>query len=145
MEGRRRVLLKRALLGQVADIARRMHGAGMNHRDFYLCHFLVRDRDCRRWSGEDALSLVLIDLHRVQRRERVPERWLVKDLGGLLFSALDAGLTRRDLFRFVEAYEGKPWRESLSEKGVFWRKVWRNAVRLYVPFHGRQPPLSGKS
>ena len=145
VEGRRRVLLKRALLRQIAGIARRMHGAGMNHRDFYLCHFLVRDRDWRRWSADDALALVLIDLHRVQRRERVPERWRVKDLGGLLFSALDAGLTRGDLFRFVEAYEGRPWREALREQEIFWGKVWRNAVRLYVPFHGRPPPWPGKN
>src|SRR6185503_8438002 len=76
----RRIQLKRALLQGAAEIARRMHGAGMNHRDFYSCHFLVRDRDWSKWNAGDELQLVLIDLHRVQRRDRVPERWLVKDL-----------------------------------------------------------------
>ena len=142
MRGRPRVLLKRVLLERIAEIARRMHGAGLNHRDFYLCHFLVLDRDWTQWTPADPVMLTLIDLHRVQRRERVPERWLVKDLSGLLFSALDAGLTRRDLLRFLAAYRQQPWREVLQREGEFWGKVWANAVRLYRPFHHREPPLS---
>jgi heptose I phosphotransferase len=139
--GNKRVLLKRALLHGVAGIARRLHSAGLNHRDFYLCHFLVRDRDWTKWKPGDALELVLIDLHRVQIRDEVPERWLVKDLGGLLFSALDAGLTRRDLLRFIQAYREKPWCEILANEKEFWRKVWRNALSLYEPFHKRKSPL----
>jgi heptose I phosphotransferase len=139
--GRNRVLLKRALLQRIADIARRMHSAGLNHRDFYLCHFLVHDRDWSQWKAADAVELTLIDLHRVQRRERVPERWLVKDLGGLLFSALDAGLTRRDLLRFIAAYRLRPLREVLASEGNFWSQIWNNAVKLYRPFHHREPPL----
>jgi heptose I phosphotransferase len=140
--GERRVCLKRTLLDGVADLARRMHAAGMNHRDFYLCHFLVRDRDWPNWNPEDSLDLVLIDLHRVQMRDRVPERWLVKDLGGLLFSALDAGLTRRDLLRFIEVYRQEPWRKVLEREAPLWRKVWSNAVRLYRSFHQREPTLT---
>lgn len=139
--GDRRIQLKRALLNALANIARRMHGAGMNHRDFYLCHFLVRDRDWSKWTSGGSVEPVLIDLHRVQMRDSVPERWLVKDLGGLLFSALDAGLTRRDLLRFIEAYRQEPWRKVWEREGSFWRKVWANAVRLYRPFHHREPPL----
>ena len=33
--------LKRALIRRVADMARKMHQGGVNHRDFYLCHFLL--------------------------------------------------------------------------------------------------------
>jgi len=141
LSGKRRVLLKRVLLRSIAEIARRLHGAGMNHRDFYLCHFLMRDRAWTKWMPGDAVELVLIDLHRVQIREQVPERWLVKDLGGLLFSAMDAGLTRRDLLRFIAVYRRRPWRDVLEQEAAFWRKVWSNAVRLYRPFHHREPPL----
>jgi heptose I phosphotransferase len=142
LSSRTRVLLKRGLLYSIASIARRLHEAGLNHRDFYLCHFLVRDRDWSQWKSDDDLELFIIDLHRVQRRARVPERWLVKDLGGLLFSALDAGLTRRDLLRFIEAYRGKWWRDTLSSERSFWQQVWNNAVNLYRPFHRREPPLA---
>ena len=140
-KGRQWIALKRKLITDIADIAHRMHNAGMNHRDFYLCHFLVRERDWTQWKTTDPLELVLIDLHRVQRRASIPERWLVKDLGGLLFSALDAGLTRRDLLRFIQAYRGRPWRGALANEMEFWKKVWRNAASLYEPFHRRKPPL----
>jgi heptose I phosphotransferase len=142
VDAKRRVLLKRALLLELATIARKLHGAGLNHRDFYLCHFLVRDRDWASWQADDALELFLIDLHRVQRRRAVPERWLVKDLGGLLFSALDAGLTRRDLLRFIILYREKSLREVFATEKNFWQRVWKNAVALYHPFHHREPPLT---
>lgn len=138
--GRTRVLLKRVLIRRLADIARAMHGAGLNHRDFYLCHFLTPDCDWARWTPADEVELTLIDLHRVQRRAAVPERWLVKDLGGLLFSALDAGLTRRDLLRFLAVYRQQPWREVLEREAAFWKKVQENALRLYRSFHHREPP-----
>ena len=139
--GRARLLLKRALIQRIADIARVMHGAGMNHRDFYICHFLVRERDWSKWTPADAVDLTLIDLHRVQRRTAVPERWLVKDLGGLLFSALDAGLTRRDLLRFVAGYRQQPWRKVLVRESEFWEQVQGNALKLYCSIHHREPPL----
>ena len=41
--------LKHALIRRVADMAGRMHRAGVNHRDFYLCHFLcILSRNRRR-------------------------------------------------------------------------------------------------
>jgi heptose I phosphotransferase len=113
----------------------------LNHRDFYLCHFLTRDRDWSKWTPVDAVELTLIDLHRVQRRDAVPARWLVKDLGGLLFSALDAGITGRDLLRFVAAYRREPWRVVLEREGGFWKKVQANALQLYRSVHRREPPL----
>jgi hypothetical protein len=137
-----RVPLKRALIVRIADIARRLHDAGMNHRDFYLCHFLVRDRDWAAWMPGDELQLFLIDLHRVQRRATVPERWLVKDLGGLLFSAMDAGITQRDLLRFLRVYRGEAWRQSLKSERALWKRVCGNAGALYRPFHHREPPLA---
>ncbi len=136
-----RARVNRALLREVAEAARRFHGAGLNHRDFYLCHFLVRDRDWSEWCEGEKLELVLIDLHRVQRRKAVPRRWLVKDLGGLLFSALDAGLTRRDWLRFLEMYRGRAWRTVLAEESALWKAVCANAARMYRSFHHREPPV----
>ena len=67
---------------------------------------------------------------------------LVKDLGGLLFSALEAGLTRRDALRFVAAYRQRPWREVLEREGAFWKKVQSNALKLYRSVHRREPPTA---
>lgn len=122
------VLNKRILIRRLAKIARTLHENGVNHRDFYICHFLIR----LPWNGsETGLHLYLIDLHRVQCRNQTPRRWVVKDLGSLWFSVMELGLTRRDLLRFVREYRQRPLREILGEEGDFWRDVQRRADRLY--------------
>lgn len=113
---------KQQLLAQVAEIARRMHGAGICHRDFYLCHFLRRTRD-----GE----LVVIDLHRALVKRRLGRRWIIKDLAGLWFSAMDAGLTQRDLWRFLRQYRQQDLRSVLRNEAGFWRAVQQRALKLY--------------
>ena len=113
---------RRRLIEQVAGIARRLHDSGMCHRDFYLCHFLQDKNEPSR--------LYLIDLHRALIRRRLARRWIVKDIGSLWFSAMDIGLTGRDLLRFVKAYSDRSLRRSLEEEGAFWRAVERRAFAL---------------
>ncbi|MFB0935120.1 MAG: lipopolysaccharide core heptose(I) kinase RfaP [Propionivibrio sp.] len=121
------VLLKRALIRRVAEMARRMHGGGVNHRDFYICHFLLR---CDPVPAPDNLKLSLIDLHRAQIREETPRRWRDKDLASLYFSALDIGLTQRDLLRFLCQYFERPIRAVLSDERRLLRRLAREAGRL---------------
>ena len=132
------VLFKRALILRVAQIARDMHRAGINHRDFYLAHFLMSEQDVRR-ENSDA-PLFLIDLHRSQVRRSVPRRWQVKDLGGLYFSTARFGMTRRDLLRFIRAYSGKPLREALSDAGL-WQSARREAEKIYRRYFEVEPQL----
>lgn len=118
---RRDPALRRDLVRRVANTARTLHGNGINHRDFYLCHFLFTP---------PAGSLHIIDLHRAQVRHRTPKRWVIKDIGGLYYSALDAGLTTRDRLRFIEAYTGTgSLREALADR-AFWSRVERRAFAL---------------
>ncbi|MDR2689030.1 MAG: lipopolysaccharide core heptose(I) kinase RfaP [Azoarcus sp.] len=119
--------LKRALIARVADMARRMHEGGVNHRDFYLCHFLLHTHPA---PAPGDLRLSIIDLHRAQIRARTPRRWRDKDLAGLYFSALDIGLTRRDRLRFLAAYFDRPWREILSTEAALIAHLEREAARL---------------
>ncbi len=121
------VLLKRALIRCVAEMARRMHGGGVNHRDFYICHFLLR---CDPVPAPGNLKLSLIDLHRAQIREKTPRRWRDKDLASLYFSALDIGLTQRDLLRFLHQYFERPIRAVLSDERRLLRRLAREAGRL---------------
>lgn len=129
--------VRRALLRRVATIARRMHDAGVNHRDFYLCHFLMDEEAAR--AGRTDAPLHLIDLHRSQARRRVPSRWRVKDLGGLYFSGARCGVTRSDLMRFITAYAGRPWREELRANARFWQRVRREGERIYRRYYEREP------
>ncbi|MEA4861738.1 MAG: lipopolysaccharide core heptose(I) kinase RfaP [Victivallaceae bacterium] len=119
---------KTGLIRRVAKISRILHDHGINHRDYYLCHFLL--------SGGE---LHLIDLHRVQIRRRIPRHYLFKDMGGLWFSAMDADLSRADCLRFIAAYSGRPLREELAANAGFWRKIDAVAEKLYRREHRRNP------
>ncbi len=123
---------KRILIPKLAEIARRMHANGINHRDFYLCHFLLD-------VTQSELSPFLIDLHRAQIRKRTPLRWRVKDVGGLFFSSFDYGITCRDVYRFMTHYSGKPLRETLDTDGEFWKAVYGRARQLYKQDHSDIP------
>lgn len=126
------------LLTTLAETARRMHAAGINHRDFYLCHFHLDPATL----GERRPRCHLIDLHRAQLRGHTPRRWRVKDLSALYFSAMDCGLDQRDLLRFIRHYGGGGLRDALADEAL-WRKVQRRASRLYRREHGREPPRAG--
>jgi tRNA A-37 threonylcarbamoyl transferase component Bud32 len=85
---------KKRILENLADVTRKMHSAGINHRDYYLCHILMDDRE----------QLYVIDLHRVNVREKVGQRWMVKDLAALLFSSLEVPVTHGQRLAFYKRY-----------------------------------------
>ena len=119
--------LKRALIAEVARMAGTMHRAGVNHRDFYICHFLLHT-DKPVTASDFRLSL--IDLHRAQVRSRTPRRWRDKDLAGLYFSALEIGLTRGDKLRFLRDYFQRPLREILHSEATLLVWLQRRAEKL---------------
>ena len=126
--------LRRHLVYAVADLARRLHGAGVNHRDFYLCHIWAHAAALSR--GE--LELAIIDLHRAQIRPRVPRRWILRDLAALMFSAAHLGLSRNDYLRFLKRYTRRPLRSVLRKDAALLRRVRRRANRLLAESHTRE-------
>ena len=125
------VTLKRALIGRVADMAGRMHRGGVNHRDFYICHFLLHLDPA---PSIDDFKLSLIDLHRAHVRQSTPRRWRDKDLSSLYFSALDIGLTRRDCLRFLRLYFAMPLRQILRDEAKLLAHLEREADRLHARY-----------
>jgi heptose I phosphotransferase len=120
--------LKRKLINKLALTSKKLHENGVNHRDYYICHYLMD----KKTSDDDSPTIYLIDLHRAQIRKVTPRRWKVKDIGGLFFSSFDIGLTKRDVFRFMESYSGKSLRRTLEEDKVFWQATIERAKRLYL-------------
>jgi len=119
---------KRRLVRQIARLARKFHGARLTHRDFYLCHILVRPIE-----GADPV-LHLIDLQRVVwHRRGIRSRWIVKDLAALWFSSQPSPatslrspvFTRTDAVRFAREYFGAA-RLTDAHK-AFLRRVARKA------------------
>lgn len=118
--------LKRQLITAIAHIARTLHTNGINHRDFYLCHFLLDTQNLT------TLKISLIDLHRTLCRIKTPQRAIIKDLAGLYFSSLDIGLNKKDLLRFIKNYSAQPLRTTLQEYKNFWHKIEKRALHLYT-------------
>jgi heptose I phosphotransferase len=88
------------LVSHIAKIAHRFHEAGYNHRDFYCCHFLVKD------VAPNSREIRLIDLQRVQRRRWFRRRWIVKDLAQLAWSAPSCCIKSTHKMAFIREYLG---------------------------------------
>ena len=130
---------KKRLLKGMAALARKFHAEGMNHQDFYLNHFFL---------GSDDV-LFLIDLQRVQRRTRVPRRYIIKDLAQLNYSTrVYGGISNADRLRFFMEYSG---RRHLNEKAkrlihdihVKTARIARHDLKLAVRrrLRGELPPV----
>lgn len=123
------LVCKRQLIDAIAEIAREIHRQGLNHRDLYLCHFML---DLTVLADKTVRPLLyLVDLHRAQLRKAVPFRWLVKDLASIYFSAMDFGVTRRDISRFLRIYFDQPLKQVLRQHHKLLQVVAKRAEQLY--------------
>ena len=114
--------LRNRIIRELASVIAKMHFHGMNHRDCYLCHFWLDNASL----ANNKVALTVIDLHRAAIRKRIPRRMQIKDLAGILFSSMDAGITKRDMLRFAAVY-----RSFTQEDLKLWKPVYRTAEKLY--------------
>lgn len=112
-----------AVLIALAQLAAKLHSAGLVHRDFYLCHFVVKKHEFE--SGH--LNLHLIDLHRMQHGLQANNDRILKDIAGLYFSMQQIGLTKQDLTIFKQSY--------IPQSEQFWQKVVARANKLLAKFN----------
>jgi len=140
-----RAKAKRGMICNLARITRTLHGNGINHRDYYLCHLRVAAAIEAVARDTATLRVYIMDLHRTQIRRRTPTRWVAKDLAGLLYSShygpARLPLTSGDLIRFLKVYRSGDWRQSLSRDRALWRKVGKRLCRDYRREFGREPLL----
>jgi hypothetical protein len=101
------------LLGPTADLAGRLHKAGLHHRDLYLCHFMSKADHVAVDAAADAPSgaghdVRLIDVARVRRLPGflTRRRWVVKDLAQFWYSTTQLGsaVTDDQRARWLAAY-----------------------------------------
>lgn len=83
----------------IAELAAKLHQAGLHHQDLYLCHFFVNPEDPTQ-------AVHLIDPGRVSRLPAFPMniRWIVKDLAQLSYSTLQLGRSRAELDGLLADY-----------------------------------------
>jgi tRNA A-37 threonylcarbamoyl transferase component Bud32 len=114
---------KRRVIVAMASLAARMHAAGLCHRDFYLCH-LVLKKDA---FAQGKVDLILIDLHRMRMHQAGDGKAAMKDIAGLIFSAMDCGFSEEDWALFKQHY--------LPQSAQFWLQAEKRAKQLYAKFH----------
>ena len=116
--------VKAAIVKAVAQLAAKFHGAGLCHRDFYLCHFVMKKLEME----QGGFNLHLIDLHRVLQQQSPTGQTVMKDIAGLVFSAMDSGFEGADWDLFKQYY--------LPQTPQFWAQVEARANKLHQKFHG---------
>ena len=119
---------KRQLVIALAQLAARLHGAGLCHRDFYLCHFVLKKAKLTQGDGD--IELILIDLHRMLEGQSSGGSAVMKDVAGLYFSAMDYGFNADDWALFKQYY--------LPQTNDFWTSVEARANKLYAKFHSEK-------
>lgn len=114
---------KQKIIIAIAQLAAKLHGASLVHRDFYLCHFVVKKAELERGN----LNLYLIDLHRMLQGELPNSRAMMKDIAGLYFSMLQSGFETTDFAVFKANY--------LPKSDTFWAQVEARAKVLLAKFN----------
>ncbi|MFN7097657.1 MAG: lipopolysaccharide core heptose(I) kinase RfaP, partial [Gammaproteobacteria bacterium] len=122
--------IKQYIIEKIASIATIMHKNGINHRDLYACHFLIKE------PITVTSEIVLMDLHRAQIRKKTPMRWRVKDLASLYYSVLNFNLTKRDLLRFISHYSKQNWSVEIIENAALWQLV-QERTKTFIKRHTR--------
>ena len=125
--------LRRNFITQLASFVKKFHETKYRHRDLYFSHIFYGDRD----------NFYLIDLARAFKPNLFAERFRIKDIAQVYYSAPGRYFSNTDRLRFYFAYRD---RGKLAERDkVFIRKVVNKAKRMarhdikhdrFVPFAG---------
>ena len=121
---------RRQFLRRVATMARRFHAAGLVHKDFYIGHVLVAP-------VAGASELFLIDLQRVMKPNWFRGRWLLKDLGAMAYSTLNARATPGMLMRAYLDYS------NVETLGPREKSIARKTLRRVAWLRTRRPKHDG--
>jgi hypothetical protein len=106
------------LLQPTADLAAKLHGAGLHHRDLYLCHFFAKI------AGDGVVDVKLIDPARVARMNNFVTRWrwVVKDLAQFWYSTTTLpAITDEQRERWLRRYADR--------REICWLPRLRAAIR----------------
>jgi heptosyltransferase-2 len=124
--------LRRNFIAQSAAFIKKFHGTNYRHRDLYFSHVFYDNN--RRF--------YLIDLARTFKPALFAERFQIKDIAQLYYSAPGRYFSRTDRLRFYLGYTG---RSRLTGKDkVFIRKVINKARQMarHDIKHGRAVPFA---
>jgi hypothetical protein len=130
------------LRNPLADLAAKLHNAGLHHRDLYLCHFFVK-------ASDDAIDVRLIDVARVKKLPPLltKQRWIVKDLAQFWYSTLPLQIAEMQREAWLARYmqmRGEqgllPFKKSIERKVA---RIAKHDARLKLKQPGRNISIPG--
>ena len=123
---------RRKFIKNLADFAKRFHETGFRHRDFYLAHIF----------GVENEKFYLIDLQRAFKPGLLKNRFQLKDIAQLHYSAPGNYFSDTDRLRFYKQYTNRKKLNTADKR--FIRKVMAKAWRMAVHDlkHGRNAPFA---
>ena len=122
---------RKNFIESLAAFVRKFHETGHRHRDLYLCHIFCSPQG----------RFTLIDLNRVFKPVIFSQKYRIKDLAQLYYSAPGKIFTKTDRLRFFLAYLQK---DKLSKKDkIIIKKIKSKAQRMagHDEKHGRSAPF----
>jgi len=124
---------KRNFIKKLAQFVRKFHGAGFRHRDLYFSHIFYNDNG----------RFYLIDLARVFKPKRFSERFRIKDIAQLYYSAPGTIFSGIDRLRFYREYAGT--KKLAAEDKNFIRSAVNKAKSMarHNLKHSRTVPFEG--
>lgn len=126
------IKLKKNFIKELACVAKRFHETGFRHRDFYFAHIFYGSK----------CEFYLIDLARAFKPIIFKERFRVKDIAQLYYSAPGKYFSKSDRLRFYKEYCGR--KKMTFKDKIFIRRV-KNKVRHIARHdkkHGRAIPYT---
>ena len=117
------------LIIEVARMTQAMHKQGINHRDCYLCHFLLDKNWLDDTTGLPMISM--IDFHRARIKSPIVKKWLIKDLGALYYSAMNTQLSQRQAWLFIKTYGSYESITAFKKDISMWRLIVEKAQSIY--------------
>jgi heptose I phosphotransferase len=126
---------RNAFIAALAEFVRTFHDTDYRHQDLYLCHIFYDNKD--RFS--------LIDLARAFKPAMLDERYRVKDLAQLYYSADGRYFSKADRLRFYIAYSGKDSLTAQDKRQI--RKIKRKIRQIarHDAKRNRYSPFQSKS
>jgi heptose I phosphotransferase len=122
---------RRHFIEKLARFTKNFHDTGFRHRDLYLCHIFCDTRE----------RFTLIDLARAFQPWLLGQKFLIKDIAQLYYSAPAKYFSRTDRLRFYKSYSGR--KKTTASDKTFIRQVIRkaDAMARHDRKHGRVVPF----
>jgi len=124
---------RKEFIKSLALFIRNFHRAGFCHRDLYLCHIFYSDD-----------KFYLIDLARTFKPVLFKQRYQIKDIAQLYYSASGEFFTKADRLRFYFYLTG--CKKLKKKDNIFIKKVKKKAERIarHDKKHGKAAPFENK-